>query len=168
MRTLLRSLILIGLVVWVGGLIFFGAVEAPAIFRTVLPMFPERAFGMHIAGALVRTSLVRLHEIGLFCGVIVLLLAILERAARMTFRNVAPQVVLLLAMIGLTAYMQFSVIPRMDALRVQAGTALDTLGMNNLAKEKFGKMHDLATRLEGVTLICGLAVIVLYARPEPN
>jgi hypothetical protein len=167
MRTLVRSLILLGLVVWIGGLLFFGAVVAPVAFGSVRPMLPDPAVGLHIAGTMVRISLLRLHDIGLVCGVILLLLCIVERAARMTRRSIAPQLVLLAAMLGLTAFSQFSVIPRMESLRMQAGAAMDDPAATNTAKVDFDRLHGLSTRLEGVVLLCGLGLIVLYARPEP-
>lgn len=167
MRTLVRSLILIGLVIWVGGLIFIGAVMAPVAFGSLAPSFSNFAIGIHSAGIMVRDSLLRLHGIGLFCGVVILLLAIIERTARLTVRNVAAPIVLLLAMLGLTAYSQFSVIPRMDSLLAQAGPAMYMPAVNP-AKQEFNRLHGVATDLDGLVLLCGLAVIVLYARPEPD
>jgi hypothetical protein len=167
MRTLVRSVILICLVVWVGGLLFFGAVVAPVAFGTIMPMFPDPAFGVHVAGTMVRVALLRLHGIGMLCGVVLLLLCIVERIAKMTRRSLAPQLVLLAAMIGLTAYSQFSIIPRMDTLRVQGGAAIDNPGSASPDRASFNRLHNLSTNLEGVVLICGLGLIVLYARPEP-
>ncbi len=166
MRTLVRSLILLGLVVWVGGLLFFGAVVAPVAFGSVMPMFPDPATGLHVAGTMVRESLMRLHDIGLVCGVILLLLVVIERTARTTRRSIAPQLVLLAAMLGLTAYSQFSVIPRMDSLRIQAGAAMDNPSARDPAKVDFKRLHGLSTRLDGIVFLCGLGLIVLYARPE--
>lgn len=167
MRTLVRSLILLGLTVWVGGLLYFGAVVAPVAFGTVMPMLSDPAVGLHIAGTMVRASLLRLHDIGLICGVILLLLAIVEKTARLTRRSIGPQLVLLAMMLVLTAYSQFSVIPRMETLRVEAGAAMDNPSASNPAKEQFNRLHGLSTNLEGVVLLGGLALIVLYARPEP-
>lgn len=166
MRTLVRSLILICLVVWVGGLLFFGAVLAPAAFGTIMPMFPDPAFGVHVAGTLVRVALLRLHGIGMLCGVVLLLLCIVERIAKMTRRSIAPQLVLLAAMLGLTAYSQFSIIPRMDTLRLQEGPVIDNPASTSPERASFNRLHNLSTNLEGVVLVCGLGLIVLYARPE--
>jgi hypothetical protein len=166
MRTFVRTLILLGLVIWIGGLLFFGAVVAPVAFGSVMPMFPDPATGIHIAGTIVRVSLMRLHDIGICCGVILVLLCIVERLARMTRRSIGPQLVLLAAMLGLTAYSQFSIIPRMDTLRMQVGTALDNPAATNPAKVDFNRLHHLSTNLEGVVLLCGLGLIILYARPE--
>lgn len=167
MRTLVRSLILICLVVWVGGLLFFGAVLAPVAFGTIMPMFPDPAFGVHVAGTIVRIALLRLHGIGMLCGMVLLLLCILERIAKMTRRSIAPQLVLLAAMLGITAYSQFSIIPRMDALRIRGGSALDNSASTSPERASFNRLHNLSTKLEGVVLICGLGLIVLYARTEP-
>ncbi len=153
--------------VWVGGLLFFGAVVAPVAFGSVMPMFTDPARGLEVAGAVVRISLMRLHDIGLVCGVVLLLLCIVEKAARMTRRSIAPHLILLATMLVLTAYSQFTVIPRMDSLRVQAGSALDNPQSDDPAKSSFNRLHNLSTQLEGVVLLCGLGLIVLYARPEP-
>jgi hypothetical protein len=166
MRTLLRSLIWLGLVIWIGGLIFFGAVVAPLAFYSVMPMVPDPVLGLHVAGAIVRGSLVRIHDIGLVCGIVLLLLAILERLAGMTRRSILPHLVLLAVMLGLTAYSQFSIIPRMDSLRVQAGPAMENPQATNPAKAEFNRLHQHSTALEEIVLVCGLGLIVLYARPE--
>lgn len=167
MRTFVRTLILICLVVWVGGLLFFAAIMAPVAFGTIMPMFPDPAFGVHVAGTMVRVALLRLHSVGMLCGVFLLLLCIVERIAKMTRRSIAPQLVLLAAMLGLTAYSQFSIIPRMDTLRIHGGAAIDDPASTSPERAGFNRLHNLSTNLEGVVLLCGLGLIVLYARPEP-
>ena len=167
MRTLLRSLILLALAIWVGGLLFFGAVVAPIAFGTLMPMFPDPAVGIGVAGAMVRNSLLHLHAIGLVCGIALLVLCIAERVTRATRRSIAPQLVLIAAMVGLTAYSQYSVIPRMESLRIQAGAAMADPASANPARLDFNRLHNLSTSLEGIVLLSGLGLIVLYARPEP-
>jgi hypothetical protein len=166
MRTFVRSLISICLAVWIGGLLFFAAVLAPVAFGSIMPMLPDPAFGIHVAGTMVRIALLRLHSIGLACGVGLLILTIIERITRMTHRSIAPQLLLLAAMLGLTAYSQFSIIPRMDALRIQAGTEIDNPASASPERAGFNRLHNLSTNLEGLVLVCGLGLIVLYARPE--
>jgi Domain of unknown function (DUF4149) len=167
MRTFLRSLILLALVVWVGGLLFFGAVVAPVAFESLMPMFPDAAVGLQVAGTMVRDSLTHLHDIGLFCGAILLLLYVVERITSATRRSTGPPILLTAVMMGLTAYSQFSVIPRMDTLRLKAGAAMADLGSTNPARVDFNRLHNLSTSLEGIVLLCGIGLIVLYARPEP-
>ena len=167
MRTLLRSLILLAIVVWMGGLLFFGAVVAPVAFESLMPMFPDPAVGLQVAGTMVRDSLTRLHDIGLFCGAALLLLCIIECVTRATRRSIGPSILLVAVMMGLTAYSQFSVIPRMETLRIQAGPAIADPSSTNPARLDFNRLHNLSTSLEGIVLLCGIGLIILYARPEP-
>lgn len=166
MKTFVRSLILLCLVVWVGGLLFFGAVVAPVAFGSLMPMFPDPAFGVHVAGTMVRISLLHLHDIGLVSGLILLVLCIVERVANITRRSIVPQLVLLAVMLGLTAYSQFSIIPHMETLRIQSGAAIDNPASTDPARVDFNRLHNLSTSLEEVVLLCGLGLVVLYARPE--
>ncbi|MES2220611.1 MAG: DUF4149 domain-containing protein [Acidobacteriota bacterium] len=168
MRTFLRTLILLAIVVWVGGLLFFGAVEAPVAFEHLMPMFQDQALGLEAAGTMVRNSLMHLHDIGLFCGAILLLLFMFERVTRATRRSIGPPVLLVAVMMALTAYSQFSVIPRMETLRLKAGPAMADLTSADPARVDFNRLHNLSTSLEGIVLLCGLGLIVLYARPEPS
>jgi len=59
------------------------------------------------------------------------------------------------------------VIPRMETLRIQAGAAMADQRSTNPARLDFNRLHKLSTSLEGIVLLCGLGLIVLYARPEP-
>jgi Domain of unknown function (DUF4149) len=168
MRTFLRTLILLAMVVWVGGLLFFGAVVAPVAFESLLPMFPDPALGLQVAGTMVRETLTHLHDIGLFCGAVLLLLYIVERVTRTTRRSIGPPILLTVVMMGLTAYSEFSIIPRMDALRLKAGPAMADPASSDPARLNFNRLHNLSTSLEGIVLVCGIGLIVLYARPEPS
>ena len=167
MRTFLRSLILLALVVWVGGLLFFGMVVAPVAFGSLMPMFPDPALGLHVAGTMVRDSLLHLHDIGMACAIILLFLCVAERVMRATRRSIGPQLLLIVVMLGLTVYSQFSIIPRMESLRIQAGPAIADPASTNPARVDFNRLHNLSTSLEGIVLLCGVGLIVLYARPEP-
>ncbi|HUZ05401.1 MAG TPA: hypothetical protein VMU62_08580, partial [Acidobacteriaceae bacterium] len=90
-----------------------------------------------------------------------------ERVMQWTRRSVAPHIIVLAAMMVLTAFSQFSVIPRMETLRVQAGTVIDAPNSDNPARVEFNRLHHLSTQLEGGVLIGGLVLLVLLARPEP-
>src|SRR5215813_4989990 len=59
--SLVRYLMLLSLVVWIGGLVFFAFVLAPTVFAVL----PTR----QLAGNVVSRSLGILHWMGIFCGV---------------------------------------------------------------------------------------------------
>ncbi len=170
-RTVVRSLVLLCLAVWLGGLIFFGAVVAPVAFGTVMPMLSDPAFGVHVAGTMVRCSLLALHWMGLIAGAIMIFLVAVEWTMRWTRRSIVSSLVVLAAMLALTAFSQFSILPRMETLRQQAGSAIDNLapdGAGNPARAEFNRLHHLSTQLEGGVLLGGLVLTVLLARPEPD
>ena len=167
LRTIVRALLLLCLIVWLGGLLFFGAVVAPVAFGTLMPMVSDPALGLHVAGTMVRNSLLQLHWMGLIAGAAMIFFCAVERVMQWTRRSVAPHIIVLAAMMVLTAFSQFSVIPRMETLRVQAGTVIDAPNSDNPARVEFNRLHHLSTQLEGGVLIGGLVLLVLLARPEP-
>ncbi|HLK31572.1 MAG TPA: DUF4149 domain-containing protein [Terriglobales bacterium] len=152
----LRFFMLLSLVVWVGGIIFFAFVVAPALF-SLLP-------SPHLAGLVVTRSLKTLHWIGLIAGLVYVLTSF--SYARLTTASVQPLAVrnvLVYLMLGLTAVLQFSIIPRMDALRLSVGQ-IDAVAPDNPVRIQFNALHVWSTRLEGAVLLLGLALIYLTAR----
>jgi hypothetical protein len=174
-RTLVRALLLLALSAWLGGLLFFGAVVAPVAFGTVMPMLPDPALGVHVAGTMVRGSLLALHWIGLVAGALMIFLLAVEAALQWRRRSITPPVAVLVAMLALTACLQFSVLPRMEVLRQQNSAAIDALpgtltpqAAEEPARVEFNRLHQCSTQLEGAVLLGGLALLVLLARPEPT
>src|ERR1700693_666927 len=104
----LRFLMLLSLIVWVGGLIFFPVVAATAF--SVLPT-------THLAGQVVRRSLLILHWMGMVSGVVFLSSSMLyHRLSSGRAQIFAAAHLLVCLMLALTLVSQFGVIPRMDTL----------------------------------------------------
>lgn len=142
---------LVSLVVWIGGLIFFAFVLAPTAFQTL----PDT----HLAGNVVRTALVKLHWIAIFSGIVFLLSSLLySRLADGTARVFALRHVLICLMLALTLFSQFWIIPRMDTLRAQVGD-FATVTIDNPARIEFDALHVWSTRVEGAALLLGLVVV---------
>jgi hypothetical protein len=160
MRTLFHSLVYLVLGLWLGAVVFFGAVLAPIAFSQLPPLFPTPAAGIHAAGMVVGGSLVRLHWIGLFCGLIFLIVSVVARAH---YRTILPQALLVLAMMLLTAYSQFSIIPRMDTARDSVGGNVDAVAANNPGRQIFDRLHQRSVHVEGLVLLCGLGALVATA-----
>jgi Domain of unknown function (DUF4149) len=151
MRTLFHSLVYLALGLWLGALIFFGAVLAPIAFSQ-LPI--------HAAGQIIGGSLVRLHWMGLLCGLLFLIVMLVGRPH---YKTVIPQAILVLMMIGLTAYSQFSIIPRMDTARVSVGGDIDTVAANNPGRQIFDRLHKTSTHVEALVVLLGLGALVATA-----
>jgi len=151
----LRYLMLLSLVVWIGGLIFFAFVLAPTAFQ-VLP-------DTHLAGNVVGRALGKLHWMAIFSGIIFLLSSLLySRLSDGTAHVFALRHVLIILMLGLTLLSQFWIIPRMDTLRAQVGD-FATVPLNNPARVQFDALHVWTTRVEGAVLLFGLVVVYLTA-----
>jgi len=159
-RTLFHSLVYLVLGLWLGALIFFGAVLAPIAFSQLPPLFATPAAGIHAAGMIVGGSLVRLHWIGLFCGLIFLVVSVVARAH---YRTIIPQALLVLAMMLLTAYSQFSIIPRMDTARESVGGNVEAVAANNPGRQIFDRLHQRSVHVEGLVLLCGVGALVATA-----
>jgi Domain of unknown function (DUF4149) len=159
-RTLFHSLVYLVLGLWLGALVFFGAILAPIAFSQLPPLFATPAAGIHAAGMVVGDSLVRLHWIGLFCGLIFLVVSVVARAH---YRTIIPQALLVLVMMLLTAYSQFSIIPRMDTARDSVGGNVDAVAANNPGRQIFDRLHQRSVHVEALVLLCGLGALVATA-----
>ena len=153
--SIVRYLVLLSLVVWLGGLIFFAFVLAPTVF-TVLPT-------RHMAGNVVARSLGSLHWIGIVCGVVFLISSIVSyEISKGTPRLFAARHVLIVLMLLLTCVSQFAIMPRMDSLRASIGE-IDTVPIDNPVRMQFDALHVWSTRVEGGVLLLGLVVVYLAA-----
>ena len=151
----LRFVMVLSLVVWIGGLIFFAFVLAPTAFQ-VLP-------NTHLAGNVVGRSLGKLHWIAIISGVIFLLTSLVySRLTDGTMHVFAMRHVILCLMLALTLFSQFWVIPRMDTLRAQVGD-FASVPLNNPERVQFDALHVWSTRVEGAVLLLGLVAVYLTA-----
>ena len=159
MRTLLRTLLYLALIVWLGAEIFFPVVAA-ITFTSLRP-------DTHTAGVIVGQLLRILHGMGLVSGMVALALLALAPA----WNIYKPRIVLvpmglLVLMIFLTIFSQFAIIPAMERDRNAAGGAIDTVDTASPITADFNKLHNRSEFFEEVILLLGVATVVLVARAE--
>lgn len=153
--SLLRYLMLLSLIVWMGGLMFFAFVLAPTAFQT-LP-------STHLAGNIVGRALGKLHYIAIACAIVFLLSSLIyDWLADGELHVLAMRHVLVTAMLALTCWSQFWIIPRMDALRARVGD-FAAVPANDPVRMHFDLLHAWSTRVESLILLIGLVVIYLAA-----
>lgn len=147
----LRYLMLLSLVVWVGGLIFFAFVLAPTAFQ-VLP-------NTHLAGNVVGRALGKLHWLAIISGIVFLISSLIySRMNEGTAHIFAMRHVLICVMLALTLFSQFWIIPRMDSLRASVGD-FAAVPLTNPARVQFDALHVWSTRVEGAVLLLGLVAV---------
>ena len=153
----LRYLMLLSLVAWIGGLMFFAFVLAPTVFAPgVLP-------NTHLAGNIVGRALGKLHLIAIVSGIIFLATSLAYSYITEGIADIfAMRHILVGLMLALTLFSQFWIIPRMDTLRAQVAD-FSTVAIDNPLRMQFDALHVWSTRVEGAVLLLGLVLIYLTA-----
>jgi hypothetical protein len=153
--SLLRFLMLLSLIVWLGGLIFF-----PVVAQTAFSLLPTH----QLAGSVVGRSLGILHWMGMGSAVVFLVSSlVLSRLSTGDAHLFAPRNVLICLMLLLTLISQFGIIPRMDALRASMGE-IDAAPVDLPARVQFDALHHWSTRIESGVILLGLVAAYLVAR----
>jgi len=147
---------LLSLVVWLGGLIFFAFVVAPTVF-SVLPT-------RHLAGSVVTRSLGALHWMGIISAIVFLATSfVLASVNTGAIHPFAARNVLIYLMLALTCISQFVISAKMSALRASMGV-IDNVSVTDPARIAFNQLHVWSTRLESTVFLLGLIVLFLVAR----
>lgn len=151
----LRFLMLLSLVVWIGGLIFFAFVLAPTAFQ-VLP-------NTHLAGNVVGRALGKLHWLAIISGIVFLISSLLySRVTQGSAHVFAARHVLIVVMLALTLFSQYWIIPHMDTLRASVSD-FAAVPLNDPARVQFDALHVWSTRVEGAVLLLGLVAVYMTA-----
>ena len=145
-----RILRLLAFTIWIGGIVFFGAVVARNAFQIFGPTEPFADF--------IGRSLLQLHSIGTWCG-IAILVALRMLGKRAYQLNV--QAGLALLMMVLTFVSNRAIILPMERDRVAAGGNINILLPGSPLREDFDARHAWSTRVESVILLAGLGLAVL-------
>ena len=154
--SLVRYLMLLSLVVWIGGLIFFSFVLAPTVFAVL----PTR----QLAGSVVSRSLGIMHWMAISCGVVFAITSMIDSRTVNGFAEpFAARNLIVYAMIILTLVGMFGIASRMLALREQMNP-IDAVPHDDARRVEFNRLHHWSTRIEGSVLVLGLALLYLTAR----
>ncbi len=159
MKTLLRTLLSLSLIVWLGAEIFFPIVAA-VTFGALQP-------DTHAAGTIVGHLLRILHEMGLVSAMVALAVMALSPALGIYKpRAMLAPMALIVLMIAFTTYSQSGIIPAMERDRIAAGGSIDATSPDNATVADFNKLHNRSVVVEETILLLGLATVVLMARAE--
>lgn len=152
----LRFVMLLSLVVWIGGIIFFAAAVAPTVFAVL----PTR----QLAGQVVSRSLSILHWLGVGSGVVFLITSMWYSRVDVGFAHpFAARNSLVLIMIALTMISMFVISTKMLALRDDMAV-IDNVPLNDPRRVEFNELHRWSTRLEVGVLAMGIGVLWLTVK----
>ncbi len=153
MSTVLRSIEVLCLGLWLGSDVFLSFVVAPGAFRVL--------GSRDAAGAMVGFALGRMHVLGVVCGVVFLLARLARTRTFASF--VAPVALCVVLMIALTVASQVGVSPKMAMLRVQMGS-IQAAAQDSPLLAEFGRLHRISVSLESGVLLAGFAALFLLVR----
>src|SRR5712692_4183055 len=156
MSTLLRTIEILGLSLWLGSGVFLRFVVAPGAFRILA--------SRDQAGAMVGYGLWWMHMIGVVCGIVILLARLVTTR---TFASLAtPAALCVVLMVLLTVVSQHAVSPKMAALRVQMGSiqAFQATAADSPLLAEFSRLHRVSVSLESGVLLAGLAAMYLMVK----
>lgn len=151
-ETFLTVLLFLLLAIWVGGMFGFGALYAPVLFRSL----SSRDQAGQIAGQ----TLARIDTLGLIAGGVITLITLLQ-----VFATAAPldvvRVVIALGMVALVGYSTAVIRSRLNAIRTEMGKPIDEFEETDPKRVEYNRYHKLSTRIYGIVLFLGIALIVL-------
>lgn len=155
--TFLRFLKVLTLGLWLGSILFFAVVVAPAAFGVL----PSR----HLAGLVVSRSLGSLHWLGVACGLVFLLCSVVIALVEGGPEPFRKSDLLAVAMIALTLLTHYTVEKKMLRLRENIGV-IDTVPENDPRRVEFNRLHKYSKGLEEAVFVCGLALLYFTVKHQ--
>ena len=154
MSNFLRTVEFLCVGLWLGCDTFLSFVVAPGAFF-ILARRDQ-------AGAMVGYALSRMHFIGIFLGLLFLMIR-LGRSDGTLASLKSPAVWAVALMVVLTLLSQFTVSAKMAALRIQMGS-IEATSAGNPLLEEFAKLHRVSVSLESGVLLAGFAAMYWMVR----
>ncbi|MBZ5535472.1 MAG: DUF4149 domain-containing protein [Acidobacteriia bacterium] len=157
MHPILRFLQALCLVLWLGGMIFFGFVVAPSAFEVL----PTR----QLAGTLVGTTLYKLNYISCILLAGFILLTLVDLALESRPRSVRRQILAAAAAVALamSLYSWYGIDRRMHALRTRMDP-IETPAVQAPMRAEFDRLHRRSVTFFGVNVGLGLLMLGLWIR----
>lgn len=158
----LRYAYLLGLVLWLGGMLVLGAVVAPSTFQVLEALEPVSGRGL--AGEVFGTALGRFQYVSYAAGGVMIL-----ALAGMALLGPRPRPflmrgLLIAAMLGLALYAGVVVADQIADVQRAAGGLPSRLAAGDPLRVRFDALHTLSERLMMVTVIGALALLFWEAK----
>lgn len=153
----LRYAALLALVVWVGGLLALGAIAAPAIFDVTAWRHTQE--GRALAGAIFGETLRRFHFVSYGAGGLLLLTLVTRGVLGPRPRRFAWRAALATLMLAASLATGTVIAEQIAAVQDSIGGSPSALPETDARRIEFGRLHALATGLELIPIVGGLALI---------
>jgi hypothetical protein len=160
----LRFLYMLGLVVWLGGMVVLGAVVAPSTFQVLQAM--QLDTGRELAGAVFGTSLARFAYVSYgAAGLMIVTLAIMAILGPRP-RPFLIRGVVIAAMLAIAIYSGVIVANQIEAVQQEAGGLPSRLPATDSRRLRFDSLHVLSERLMMVNVLGALVLLFWESKKE--
>ncbi|MEO8483499.1 MAG: DUF4149 domain-containing protein [Acidobacteriota bacterium] len=154
--SLLRYIALVGLGLWIGGLVALGAVGAPTLF-SVLEAAQGPA-GRELAGMAFGAIFERFQLASLILGALVVMSLGFRAAIGPRPRHFKLRLWAVIGLLVVTGSTAFLVAPRIDRIRQTVSGPMASLPETDPRRVAFGRLHGLSNALMVVTVLVGLGL----------
>jgi len=157
MSVLCHVLFYLGLSVWLGEIIFFSFIVAPAIFQ---------ALPRDLAGLPLERIFPKYYAIGYFCGIIMLASSIYIGWGAWG-RPLCGIVTCLLLMLALSFYAGNVIRPNIAKVKESIAATATNPDIRSKAQTEFNRLHGISMGLNGFVLLLGLILLFFTAWWKP-
>ena len=159
-RTLLRTVSLLLLGVWLGAAIFFSAAVAPNVFAVLRGA--ELPNAATLAGSVVTRLLAIINKGGFEIGLLLLVISFFTTRGQKPVRRIAEMLSLAIMAI-MTAIGHWVVAARLATLRAAMQLPIDQIAPTDARRIEFDSLHRYSVAMLGVAIVAALIAFVLIA-----
>ena len=159
-RTLLRTVSLLLLGLWLGAAIFFSAAVAPNVFA--LLRGAELPNAATLAGSVVNRLLAIINKGGFEIGLFLLVVSFFMTRGQKPIRRIAEMLSLAIMAI-MTAIGHWVVAARLATLRAALQLPIDQIAPTDPRRIEFDNLHRYSVAMLGVAIVAALVAFVLMA-----
>lgn len=160
----LRSLYLVALAIWLGGMVVLGAIVAPSTFQVLQTLEP--ASGRALAGEVFGTALARFAYLSYGTGGVMLATLAIMGLLGPRPRPFLVRVFLLIVMLGIALYAGIGLADEIATVQQAAGGLPSALAATDPLRLRFDALHTLSERLMMLNVVAALALLVLEAKTD--
>lgn len=163
LRTILRTISLLLLGLWLGAAIFFSAAVAPNVFNVLRRA--ELTNASAIAGSVVTRLLAIINQSGFEIGLGVLVISFLTTRGQSPRRRIFEMLSLAIMAI-MTGVGHWAIAARMATLRAAMQLPIDQIIPTDPRRIEFDKLHRYSVTLLSIAMIAALVAFILRALPD--
>ena len=163
MRTLIRTVSLLLLGVWLGAAIFFSAAVAPSVFAVLRGA--ELANAATLAGSVVTRLLAIINKGGFEIGLLLLVISFFTTRGQRSLGRIAEMCSLAIMAI-MTAIGHWVVAARLATLRAAMQLPIDQIAPTDARRIEFDSLHRYSVAMLGVAIVAALIAFIFRSLPD--